>query len=62
MKTRRRYGEQTCCTLCEQDIEWHGKRHGWIDRGGSRSCVPYECKGEIITPPAKAKHKPEANQ
>ena len=59
MKRRRTYfGEQACCALCAQDIEWHGKQHKWIDRGGNRSCVPYRKDGEIVTPPKTAKHKP----
>lgn len=53
-----KYGEQTSCRLCGQDIEWHGRKHGWVDRGGNRGCVPYSEHGEIITPPKNAKHKP----
>ncbi len=59
-KHRRKYGDRDCCKLCGQDIEWHGRKHNWIDRGGNRSCVPYKYKGEIVTPPESAKHKPDA--
>lgn len=56
--TRLKYGQQEACNLCGQDIEWHGRKNGWIDRGGNRACVPFICKGEVIRPPATAKHKP----
>lgn len=57
--TKRKFGDREACRLCGVDIEWHGKAHGWIDRGGNRSCVPYEGKdGEIIRPPETVKHKP----
>lgn len=55
---RRRYGDREACGLCGQDIEWHGKAVGWIDRGGNRACVPYEACGEIVRPPEGAKHRP----
>lgn len=62
MKQQRwKLGERAFCALCDQDIEWSGKHHGWTDRGGNRSCVPYEFKGEIVIPPKNAKHKPVKN-
>ena len=51
---RRRYGEQTACTRCEHDIEWHGRAHGWLDRGAGTTCLPFIKRGEIIRP--KGKH------
>ena len=50
----RQYGERAICTRCEQDIEWHGRKHGWIDRGAGNECLPYIAKGEVIGP--KGKH------
>ena len=35
----RNYGEQTACTRCGHDIEWHGRAHGWLDRGAGRECL-----------------------
>lgn len=56
---KRKYGERAVCSCCGQDIEWLGKEHGWTDRGGNRSCVPYRNREwEIIQPPEGAKHKP----
>lgn len=49
-------GAREACALCGQDIEWTGD--DWRDRGGNRGCVPYEERGEIVTPPAGAKHAP----
>lgn len=61
--SKRKYGDIASCKLCEQDIQWMGRKHGWRDRGNNRGCVPYKSRdaatrGEIITPPARAKHKP----
>ena len=53
---KRKLGEQCVCKYCGHDIEFHGRRHGWIDRGAGRRCLPYEKRGEIITP--KTKHTP----
>lgn len=49
-------GTRAACKYCGQDIEWHGKESGWIDRGGNRACVPYidKRRGEVINP--KTKH------
>jgi hypothetical protein len=33
-----RIGDQTACRICGGDIEYHGKKFGWIDRGGNTSC------------------------
>jgi len=59
MKNRLTYGTRAACALCAQDIEWRGRAHGWLNRGGNRSCAPYQEKGEIATPPKIAKHKPQ---
>jgi hypothetical protein len=49
------YGTQTACKYCGQDIEWHGRKHGWLDRGRNRDCCPYTDRdGEIVRP--KTKH------
>lgn len=57
-KPRTRFGEQTACRYCGHDIEFHGREHGWIDRGSGRNCLPYtdRATGEIVTP--KTKHAP----
>jgi hypothetical protein len=36
--TRRQYGDRRACDRCGSDIEWHGRAHGWRDRGGARLC------------------------
>lgn len=55
MKTeRRKYGDQRACSRCQQDIEWHGREHGWIDRGSGQECLPYIVAGEVMSP--KGKH------
>lgn len=36
--TRARFGDRRACAECGSDIEYHGKRVGWIDRGGVRFC------------------------
>ena len=52
---KHKYGEQTTCKYCGQDIENHGRRQ-WIDRGGNRKCCAFEKNGEIVMP--KTKHAP----
>lgn len=49
-----KYGERAACKHCGQDVEFHGKKNGWIDRGGNRRCCPFVKGGEIIRP--KTKH------
>jgi hypothetical protein len=52
---KRSFGTRAACTRCGQDIEWHGRKAGWIDRGASRSCLPYRDRaGELVKP--KGKH------
>lgn len=60
MNTPTKYGEQAACKYCGQDIEFHGRQHGWIDRGGNRACVPYTDPKtrEIVEP--KTKHAPRS--
>lgn len=36
--SKRRYGDQRACKYCGFDIEWHGREHGWHDRGGNIWC------------------------
>ena len=55
-KMKRKYGEQAACKYCGQDIEFHGRATGWIDRGANRQCCAYEKRGEIVKP--KTKHAP----
>jgi hypothetical protein len=50
---RKRFGERQICKRCEQDIEWHGRNFGWIDRGAGRSCLPYIRRGEVVRPQGK---------
>jgi hypothetical protein len=38
---KRKYGDMSGCALCDQDIQWMGREHGWRDRGNNRECVPY---------------------
>ena len=35
---RATYGDRASCTCCGQDIEFHGGRFGWLDRGSDRFC------------------------
>jgi hypothetical protein len=35
---RATYGRQTVCETCGSDVEYHGREHGWIDRGGNSYC------------------------
>ena len=51
---KRKYGDQRACKFCGHDIEWHGRAHGWIDRGAGRGCLPFIERGEVIRP--KTKH------
>lgn len=51
--SRSRIGEQTACRFCGHDIEFHGREHGWVDRGNGRSCLPFTQRGETITPTTK---------
>ena len=59
---KRKFGEQTSCHRCGQDIEFHGREHGWIDRGGNRKCPAYIKAGEVVKPnglkhgPVMARH------
>jgi hypothetical protein len=57
---KRKYGDMSGCALCDQDIQWMGREHGWRDRGNNRECVPYldGRTGEIVQPAKGAKHKP----
>lgn len=50
----RKYGERAACTRCGQDIEWHGREPGWLDRGAGTRCLPFVVKGEVVKP--KGKH------
>ena len=36
--TKPKFGDQTACRFCRLDIEYHGKKTGWIDRGGNKRC------------------------
>jgi hypothetical protein len=53
-----KYGMQCACAYCGQDIEFHGHRAGWRDRGLGRECLPYTDRktGEIVRP--STKHAP----
>ena len=57
-KPKSTYGERAACRYCNQDIEFHGRKFGWIDRGSDRTCRPYidRAKGEVVKP--KTKHAP----
>jgi hypothetical protein len=51
---KRKYGEQCACKYCGHDIEFHGRKVGWIDRGAGRQCLPFLRRGEVVRP--KTKH------
>jgi hypothetical protein len=58
---RAKYGDRDACKVCGQDIEFHGKARGWIDRGSDRLCqlVPdADNLGAWVKPPRKTLHKP----
>lgn len=56
MTDKASYGMQCTCRHCGQDIEFHGREYGWIDRGGNRKCAPYFSRkaDNYVTP--KTKH------
>jgi hypothetical protein len=59
---RARYGDQEACKTCGMDIAFHGKKLGWIGRGGDRFCdqsgaSKYDRYGEYRKLPHKL-HKP----
>lgn len=56
---RTTYGDRATCKLCGQDIEFHGGKVGWIDRGAGRACalLPDDVAG-WIKPKRKTLHKP----
>jgi hypothetical protein len=37
--TRAKLGEIAGCHGCPLDIQFQGKQHGWVDRGGNRFCA-----------------------
>lgn len=39
-RPKRYFGQQTVCTKCGHDIEWHGTAIGWLDRGAGLQCLP----------------------
>jgi hypothetical protein len=55
---RATYGQREACACCGQDIEFHGFKVGWIDRGSDRFCqlVPDSIAG-WIKPTRKRLHK-----
>ena len=59
MKEKLRDGMQSTCKCCGQDIEFHGKRIGWIDRWADRFCqlVPDNIAG-WVKPRRKTLHRP----
>lgn len=63
---RRRYGDQRACALCGLDIEWHGRKVGWLDRGSNTHCdnggAARWDKDGVPVPFPHRKHKPEVNQ
>jgi hypothetical protein len=60
---RATYGERAICACCGQDIEFHGGRFGWQDRGASRFCAympdpdPYN-RGAWVKVARRRLHKP----
>jgi len=54
--SKRKYGDQRACTRCGQDVEWHGRAHGWLDRGCNTDCPPYKGPNHEIIVPKDKKH------
>ncbi len=61
-RPRRRYGDQRACSRCGTDVEWHGREHGWLDRGSGTRCGPYQPVhgGDFVYP--KGKHTVPADK
>lgn len=62
-----RYGDQTACRFCDGDIEYHGKEHGWLDRGGSQTCAnsghaKWDENGVPVPFPDGQKHRPYSDR
>lgn len=51
---RRKFGDQRACVKCGQDIEWHGRKAGWLDRGSGVDCLLW-----LANP---GKHKPASER
>lgn len=56
--TKPRVGDRTGCRFCEADIEYHGKKYGWIDRGGNMRCKASGMLPEDDQTPTDQKHSP----
>lgn len=54
-----KYGYRAVCKYCGQDIEFHGKAFGWIDRGGNRNCCQFIKNGEVVSPKTKHAAQPK---
>lgn len=56
--SKSKIGQRSVCRYCGQDIEFHGRNPGWIDRGANRGCSPFiDNKAGVIVRP-KTKHAP----
>lgn len=55
---KRKFGDQSSCRKCRQDIEWTGRKSGWRDRGNNRECVTDIRNGEIVKPKPGQIHGP----
>jgi len=52
---RAKVGDRRACRICDADIEFWGKKVGWIDRGGNRFCTP----SMLVHPPNMRRlHRP----
>lgn len=63
----RQYGDREACGRCGFDIEWHGRAHGWRDRGGWDQCAEsgaaqWDEDGVPIPFPPGRKHNPRARR
>lgn len=59
--TNPRFGDQTACKFCGLDIEYHGKKVGWIDRGGNSRCQDELLPGEPVNESCR-KHQPVSDR
>lgn len=45
---RRKFGDREICSRCKLEVEWHGRDHGWLDRGASTTCPQQYLNGKPV--------------
>ncbi len=61
VSNKRAIGNREACGRCGTDIEYWGKKNGWLDRGSGRECGPYQkTRNSDFTYPKHKKHNPKA--